>query len=145
MAFSAGVAVVYRSPQGWRFLLLRAFRHWDFPKGMVERDESPLDAAKREVTEETGLVDLAFDWGEEHIDTGPYARGKIARYYLARAQSTEVELRVNPELGHPEHSEFRWVDRETALALASPRVREVVAWAASLIEGDAVKPAGRTT
>jgi 8-oxo-dGTP pyrophosphatase MutT (NUDIX family) len=141
MAFSAGVAVVYRSPQGWRFLLLRAFRHWDFPKGMVERDESPLDAARREVIEETGLDDLAFDWGEEHIDTGPYARGKIARYYLARTPSTAVELRINPELGYPEHNEFRWVDREAALALASPRVRDVIVWASALLERGAVKPA----
>jgi bis(5'-nucleosidyl)-tetraphosphatase len=145
MALSAGVAVVLRTPQGWRFLLLRAYRHWDFPKGMVEPDEQPIDAARREVTEETGLDDLAFDWGEACVDTGPYARGKIARYYLARTERTEVELRVNPELGHPEHSEFRWVDRKTALALASPRVREVIAWAASVIEPGVSSPTKEAT
>src|SRR5678816_4585761 len=140
MALSAGVAVVHRTPQGWRFLLLRAYRHWDFPKGMVELDESPIDAARREVIEETGLDDLAFDWGDGYVDTGPYARGKIARYYLARTESTAVELRINPELGHPEHSEFRWVDRNAALALASPRVKEVIAWAAALIERGGSNP-----
>jgi 8-oxo-dGTP pyrophosphatase MutT (NUDIX family) len=35
---SAGVVVVRQTADGWRFLLLRAFSHWDFPKGMVERD-----------------------------------------------------------------------------------------------------------
>ncbi len=145
MALSAGVAVVHRTPQGWRFLLLRAYRHWDFPKGMVEQDESPIDAARREVIEETGLDDLAFDWGEMHVDTGPYARGKIARYYLARTASTAVELRVNPALGRPEHTEFRWVDRAGGLALASPRVREVIVWAASVIEGGAPRRAERAT
>ena len=134
-AFSAGVVVVHRFREGWRFLLLRCFRHWDFPKGMVERDESPIDAARREVTEETGIVDLQFEWGTEHIDTGPYARGKIARYYLARAAGTDVELRINPEIGRAEHSEFRWVDRDAALTLASPRVREVILWASERLNG----------
>jgi 8-oxo-dGTP pyrophosphatase MutT (NUDIX family) len=136
---SAGVAVVHRATDGWRFLLLRAYRNWDFPKGMVAAGESPLDAAIREVAEETGLGGLAFDWGEEHIDTGPYARGKIARYYVARAAGTAVALPVSAELGRPEHHEYRWVDRDTALALAAPRVRDVVAWAASIIERGGVR------
>jgi 8-oxo-dGTP pyrophosphatase MutT (NUDIX family) len=134
MNLSAGIAVVHRSPGMWRFLLLRAYRNWDFPKGMVASGESPLEAAVREVEEETGLTGLIFDWGEEHIDTGPYAGGKIARYYLARTTSTDVVLPVSAELGHPEHHEYRWVDRDTALALAGPRVRDVITWAASIIE-----------
>jgi 8-oxo-dGTP pyrophosphatase MutT (NUDIX family) len=133
-AFSAGVVVVHRFDRGWRYLLLRCFRNWDFPKGMVETGELPLEAARREVEEETGIVDLSFDWGEQHIDTGPYARGKIARYYLARAAGTDVELRVNPVIGRAEHSEFRWADFESALALASPRVRDVLAWARERLE-----------
>ena len=92
MNLSAGIAVVHGSPDGWRFLLLRAYSNWDFPKGMVAPDESPIHAAIREVAEETGLTHLAFDWGDEHIDTGPYARGKIARYYLARAASTKPRI-----------------------------------------------------
>ena len=44
---SAGVVVVRPSEEGWRFLLLRAFTHWDFPKGMVEPGEQPLEAAIR--------------------------------------------------------------------------------------------------
>jgi 8-oxo-dGTP pyrophosphatase MutT (NUDIX family) len=134
-AFSAGVVVVHRFEDGWRYLLLRCFRNWDFPKGMVEAGESPLQAARREVEEETAIADLSFDWGEEHIETGPYARGKVARYYLARAAGTDVELRVNPAIGRSEHSEFRWVDLDSALALASPRVRDVVRWASARLEG----------
>jgi bis(5'-nucleosidyl)-tetraphosphatase len=133
-ALSAGVAVVHEAPGGPRFLLLRSFRHWDFPKGMVEPGESPLAAAKREVAEETGIEDLDFHWGEQYVETGPYSHGKVARYYLARSAGTEVELRVNPLLGHPEHSEYRWCPREQALALAAPRVQAVIAWAAALLE-----------
>ena len=81
---SCGAVVVQQTPEGVQFLLLRAFRHWDFPKGMVEEGEAPLDAALREVEEETTLADLELAWGTDYVETGPYSRGKIARYYLAR-------------------------------------------------------------
>ncbi len=127
---SCGAVVVQQTPEGVQFLLLRAFRHWDFPKGMVEEGESPLDAALREVEEETTLADLEFAWGTDYVETGPYSRGKIARYYLARTTTAEIELPVSPELGRPEHNEYRWVDYREALRLTTPRVRSVVEWAA---------------
>jgi predicted NUDIX family NTP pyrophosphohydrolase len=74
---SAGVVVVRETPEGWRFLLLRAFSHWDFPKGMVEPGEEPLGAAIREVQEESLIDDLEFAWGETSTRTGPYSRGKV--------------------------------------------------------------------
>jgi 8-oxo-dGTP pyrophosphatase MutT (NUDIX family) len=126
---SAGVVVVRETPEGWRLLLLRAFNHWDFPKGMVEPGEEPLAAAIREVKEETLIADLDFAWGEMHTQTGPYSRGKVARYYLAKTNTTEVTLPVIEELGRAEHNEFRWVDRETALKLVSPRVEPIIEWA----------------
>ena len=43
---SSGVVVVNVDRDRPRFLLLRAFSHWDFPKGMVENGESALDAAE---------------------------------------------------------------------------------------------------
>jgi bis(5'-nucleosidyl)-tetraphosphatase len=130
---SAGVVVVRETPDGARFLLLRAFRNWDFPKGAVERDEDPLAAAVREAGEEAGLDDLVFDWGTEFIETEPYARGKVARYYVARTQAERITLHVNPELGRPEHHEHRWVDLTEAFALTGPRLRGVVAWAAGKV------------
>ena len=116
--------------------MLRSFRHWDFPKGMVESGESPLEAAIREVAEETTLTDLEFPWGELYLETGPYNRGKIARYYLVRTHCSEVSLPVNPEIGRAEHSEYRWVSEDEALDLASPRVARVVDWAVASIAED---------
>jgi bis(5'-nucleosidyl)-tetraphosphatase len=126
---SCGVVPVRRTDDGWRTLLLRAYRNWDFPKGLREVREEPLDAAVREVGEETGLHDLRFDWGDRHIDTGPYNRGKTARYYLARTDTAHITLGISPELGRPEHHEYRWVSFDEAHDLVSPRVREVVRWA----------------
>jgi 8-oxo-dGTP pyrophosphatase MutT (NUDIX family) len=128
--FSAGVAVIRETADGGRFLLLRAYRNWDFPKGHVEPGEEPLAAAIREADEEAGLTDLAFDWGLEFVETEPYARNKVARYYVARTQSERIIMNVNPVLGRPEHQEYRWVDLTEAFALTVPRVQRVIAWAA---------------
>jgi bis(5'-nucleosidyl)-tetraphosphatase len=130
---SAGVVVTRQTAEGWRFLLLRAFNHWDFPKGMVEEGEEPLAAAVREVQEESLIDDLEFSWGEASTRTGPYSRGKVACYFVAQTRTTEVTLPVNLELGRPEHSEFRWVDYDAALKLVSPRVRPVLHWAAQVM------------
>lgn len=88
-----------------------------------------MAAAVREVREETGLKDLAFDWGPVFIETAPYNKGKVARYYLARSKVTAVRLEVNPELGLPEHHEARWADCREARGMVGARVLPVVNWA----------------
>jgi 8-oxo-dGTP pyrophosphatase MutT (NUDIX family) len=130
---SAGVVVVHSQQPQAQVLLLRAYKNWDFPKGMVEPGEAPLDAALREVREETTLENLAFDWGTDFVETGPYNNGKYARYYLARSMQTEVSLPINPELGRPEHHEARWVSFEEAFSMVAPRLTPVVRWAESRI------------
>src|SRR5215210_17513 len=106
---SAGVVPLRRTATGWRVLVLRAYKNWDFPKGRVEAGEEPLDAAKREATEETGLTELDFPFGESYRETLPYAGGKTARYYIAETDEENVRLPINHALGRPEHHEWRWV------------------------------------
>jgi bis(5'-nucleosidyl)-tetraphosphatase len=130
---SAGVVVVSVLERKLKFLLLRAYRNWDFPKGLVEAGESPIEAAIREVREETTLDDISFDWGMGYMDTGPYNKGKIARYYIARSKAVHVELPINPVLGTPEHHEARWVNFERALVMVSARLVPVVHWAHGVV------------
>jgi 8-oxo-dGTP pyrophosphatase MutT (NUDIX family) len=130
---SAGVVVVRRAGDDWLYLLLRAFNHWDFPKGMVEEGEEPLAAAIREVREESTIEDLVFAWGSSCTQTGPYSGGKVARYYLAETRRSDVSLPINPLIGRAEHSEYRWVDFNEALELVSPRVKPVIRWAAQAL------------
>ncbi len=133
---SAGVIVVRKDEDGeWKFLLLRAYGYWDFPKGIVEPGEDPIEAAKRETEEETTINDLEFKWGYDFRETGPYNRGrKVARYYLAETKTKDISLPVNPEIGKPEHDAYKWVSYEEAKKLVAPRVMEALEWAKKKIE-----------
>ena len=130
---SCGVVIVRKVNDGWVTLMLRAFHHWDFAKGIREDGEDSMRAALREVKEETGIAELSFQWGECHFETGPYSKGKIARYYLASTAQADVKMGISPETGEPEHHEWRWVSFDEAYDLSSPRVRSVVQWARQII------------
>jgi len=130
---AAGAVIFRRTAHGVRYLVLRAYANWDFPKGMVEAGESEFDAARREVTEETGLADLDFPFGDANRETLPYANDKVARYYLAETDQAEVTLPVSPELGRPEHHEWRWVSYDEAEELLPPRLSRVLDWARATI------------
>lgn len=130
---SAGVVIVRRFDDQYRYLLLRAHTYWDFPKGIVEPGEDPLTAAIREVEEETTLTGLDFRWGQPFTETEPYGKNKIARYYLAESPRGKVFLPVTEELGKPEHEEFRWMEYDAARGLLVPRVLAVLDWAEKTI------------
>jgi len=132
---SCGAVVVRATADGWKLLMLRVFRHWDFPKGLMETGETPTQTALREVREESGIEDLKFPWGKAYLDTGPYSRGKVARYYLAETRTVDVQLLPSPDTGRPEHSEYRWVSIPEARRLAAPRVQGVIDWAEGLLKG----------
>jgi bis(5'-nucleosidyl)-tetraphosphatase len=133
---SAGVVVVRRVDDDWRVLLLRVYNYWDFPKGTVEPGEDPLVAARREVREETAIDDLDFRWGGDFVETTPYSKNKVARYYLAYTVRADVKLPVSAELGRPEHHEFRWFDDAAAGNLLVPRLQRVLSWARQRLVGN---------
>ena len=130
---SCGVVMARDADGVFLTLLLRAYHHWDFPKGLQEKGEQPLEAAQREVCEETSIDKLDFDWGERFMETGPYSRGKTARYYIARTEQSTVVMGPSPETGEPEHHEWRWVSFDEAYDLTAPRVRAVVQWSRQVI------------
>jgi 8-oxo-dGTP pyrophosphatase MutT (NUDIX family) len=126
---AAGAVVFRRTQARVELLVLRAYKNWDFPKGLVEPGEDQLATARREVTEETGLTDLDFPFGDQFKETLPYSNSKVARYYLAETgDDAKVKLPVSPELGRPEHHEFRWVSLDEAEDMLPPRLAVVLEW-----------------
>lgn len=132
---SAGVIVARWFDAEPRYLLLRAYRYWDFPKGEVARGEDPVHTAVREVEEETTLSDLDFRWGHAYRETPPYRGGKVARYYVAASPRGEVRLPMSSELGRPEHHEFRWLAYRAARGRLAERVQPILDWAHALVQG----------
>jgi 8-oxo-dGTP pyrophosphatase MutT (NUDIX family) len=80
---SAGGIVFRRAPnEGARYLLIRdSYNNWGFPKGHLEGDESPAEAAKRETAEETGLDHLVLHGPIRVIDWHFRFRGRHIHKY----------------------------------------------------------------
>lgn len=135
MILSAGIVIVRKEDNQWKYLFLRAYRNWDFPKGIVEAGENPLQTGIREAKEEAGIINLNFRWGQVFKETQPYIRGtKIARYYLAQTADSKVSFCINPEIGKPEHHEYRWLTYNDIKKLSPGRLLPIIDWAHTIIE-----------
>jgi len=71
---SSGGIVIKRRASGLDILLIKdPYGRWTWPKGKIEGRESPLEAARREIGEETGLFDIR-----------PQARAGRTNYFYKR-------------------------------------------------------------
>jgi ADP-ribose pyrophosphatase YjhB (NUDIX family) len=122
---SAGGVVLNK--RGQVLVVNQRGRSWSLPKGHIEAGEDLLDAARREIYEESGLRDLKY------VKTlGTYERARIGRdggengsewkkltFFLFEADG-EVLKPVDPD-----NPEARWVDRDQVAALLThPKDRE---------------------
>lgn len=114
---SAGFLIVHRRPASpsspsasaasdeLRYLLLDYGRHWDFAKGHVDKGESDLDAAVRELREETGITQFAQvpKFHQEIVYFYRSGRHGLIRktvvYFLAEVARTDVIL-SEEHVGH---------------------------------------------
>lgn len=101
---------------------------WSLPKGHIDEGETVLEAAKREIYEESGITDLEL-LGE----LGTYERYRIGKGGIgedtSELKSITVFLFRTSESGlkpvDPENPEARWVTIEEALNLLThPKDRE---------------------
>ena len=121
---SAG-AIIYHCSDKTRFLLLFGDKiGWGFPKGHIDKNETKMETAKREIEEETGIIIDEFlpNFEESvhyliHLDYSKIPPepleipiNKVVTYYLAEVDSKDVKL------SH-EHDTYKWVTYKEAKEL----------------------------
>lgn len=106
MSHYGDVAVAVPRRDG-KYLFLKRAEHmkspgiWTFPGGSVEEDETPREAMRREMKEETGLEPEVVDETEPFERT--VRRRKHTMHYFLVEVSGEVEL-------NEEHQEHEWIE-----------------------------------
>ncbi len=119
---SAG-AVIFRKEKGEIKYLLICYGTkekfwWDFPRGGIEKGETEIQTAKREIFEETGIKDLEFIPGfresYRYFFRGykPKEKNQLIfkenTIFLAKTKSKKIKLSF-------EHHDFAWLPYKKAL------------------------------
>ncbi|MFI5334188.1 MAG: bis(5'-nucleosyl)-tetraphosphatase [Chlamydiales bacterium] len=123
---SFGIVPLSQESGTWKIFLIlhKAGRHWSFPKGHSTPGENPLDTAKRELQEETGLTLVSLVREIPFIENYQFKRrGKLiskrVSYFPAIVEGV-------PKLQPEEIREGRWFDLKTALQVLSfPEARAI--------------------
>lgn len=136
------VGVMLANPRGHVFVGQRMDRDtqaWQMPQGGVDPGEKTLDAALRELWEETGVREnlvtveaesrglIKYDLPHEIVPKiwkGRY-RGQEQKWFLFRFHGTDQDIDIQTE--HPEFSAWRWMPKDDLVANIVPFKREVYA------------------
>lgn len=138
--FSSG-AIIFYNESAKLFYLLLHYRlkgdYWDFPRGNLEQGERSIEAAKREIGEETGLTgrDIRFIHGFKEVAEWFYVmqgihRFKRVTYFLAEATKNTITL-------SEEHIGYKWLLFEEALKqLTYENARQILKKADAVLHKD---------
>ena len=123
---SAGIIIFRNTPPGRRYLVIRSSRDkstvaqgkdvkefWDLPKGVLEKGETGLGAAKREAKEEVGIENLRIVPNfKETVHYFTRREGKsVPKYvamFLAETKTEKIKLSW-------EHDLYEWLPYEEAV------------------------------
>lgn len=123
-----------RTQAGVRVLLIRdPYANWGLPKGHLENEETPAEAAVREVSEETGLSELEIVDRLPTIDWYFRDRGKLihkfCHFFLVEAGDGEASPQTEEGI-----TEVAWMEVTVALEqVGYANAREVIRAAEQLL------------
>ena len=109
---SCGAVVFRKINDEIRMLLIRNNRsvHWGFPKGHMERGETPEQTAKREVLEETGInIEIIPDFSSKSDYTIQGKVEKSVTIFLAKTQDTRTVIQ------REEIEDYIWLNFDRAM------------------------------
>ena len=120
--YGYGVIPVRKVGDGFEYLIIHhQIGHWGFPKGHKEAGESDLEAAKRELVEETGISDIEILPNAEflvHYNLPPNDNGfedKEVKLFLG---ISKMEPKVPESFAH-EILEAKWCAKAEVESLFS--------------------------
>tara|TARA_B100001540_G_scaffold308988_1_gene324459 strand:+ start:1255 stop:1731 length:477 start_codon:yes stop_codon:yes gene_type:complete len=118
-----GVGIVLLNQQNKVFVGKRidnANNFWQMPQGGVDNEESYLDAAKRELLEETGIKTIEIikevqEWLSYNLPEnllgkiwqGKY-KGQKQKWFIMKFKGSDEE--VNIKTKNPEFLDWKWID-----------------------------------
>lgn len=109
---SAGIITFYKKDNEILYLVLHYLSgHWDLPKGKLEPGETKMQAAHRELHEETGLHADIIPGFEESLVYTFRERGKLINktvtFFVGQASQQNIRL-------SREHQGYLWLPYEDA-------------------------------
>ena len=136
--YRPGVGVLLLNPRNELFVAQRVdFKSdaWQMPQGGIDKGETPLEAAERELYEETNirsvaLLDESKEWLSYDIPAplaglawkGRY-RGQRQKWFAFRFLGGDHEIDIATD--HPEFSAWKWVQPDRAIELIVPFKRQL--------------------
>jgi len=133
------VGIVLVAPTGKVWLGRRARTsppyNWQFPQGGIDAGEGDLDAAVRELREETGVTSvkllartrdwIGYEFPPEHQGSkiGKGWRGQKQLWFAFAFEGDDAEVDLSAH-GEMEFDDWRWADIDDALATVVPFKRE---------------------
>lgn len=140
LPYRLGVGIMLLNAAGNVFVAKRidmTSEAWQMPQGGIDKDETPLVTAKRELMEETG-TDKAVpasespDWYTYDLPDdlvpkvlGGRYRGQKQKWFTMRFTGVDADINIHTQ--EPEFSEWKWVKAEQLPNIIVPFKRDLYA------------------